>query len=122
MPGPVRPGEVHSLGPYMSSFGRGAACAQSSTWRTSFTHLTARTLSKGHTRMRPHPPPPLSRRAVLAAAASVALATAAGLTLPQSAGAAETTPVGFGAGTTGGGSATAVTVSTLDAFKTAVTG
>jgi len=72
--------------------------------------------------MRPHPPHPLSRRAVLAAAASAALATAVGLTLPQSAGAAESAPVGFGAGTTGGGSATAVTVSTLDAFKTAVTG
>ncbi len=41
---------------------------------------------------------------------------------PPSAEAAETAPIGFGAGTTGGGSATAVTVSTLDAFKTAVTG
>ncbi|MEU1453437.1 pectate lyase family protein [Streptomyces avermitilis] len=72
--------------------------------------------------MRPHPPRTRSRRAVLAAAASVALAAVAGLALPRSAGAAETAPIGFGAGTTGGGSATAVTVSTLDAFKTAVTG
>ncbi|GHH10735.1 pectate lyase [Streptomyces lanatus] len=55
-------------------------------------------------------------------AAAAALATAAVLTLPQSAGAAETSPIGFGAGTTGGGSASAVTVSTLDAFRTAVTG
>jgi pectate lyase len=44
------------------------------------------------------------------------------LVLPQPAGAADTSPVGFGAGTTGGGGATAVTVSTLDAFRTAVTG
>ncbi|GHI09603.1 pectate lyase [Streptomyces cellostaticus] len=44
------------------------------------------------------------------------------LALPQAAGAADTSPVGFGAGTTGGGSATAVTVSTLDAFKAAVAG
>ncbi|MEU8870364.1 pectate lyase [Streptomyces javensis] len=35
---------------------------------------------------------------------------------------AETTPVGFGAGTTGGGNATATTVTSLDAFKAAVTG
>ncbi|MDO0928958.1 polysaccharide lyase family 1 protein [Streptomyces sp. TG1A-8] len=57
-----------------------------------------------------------------AAATAVALAAAAALTLPQAAGAADTAPVGFGAGATGGGAATAVTVSTLDAFKTAVTG
>ncbi|MYV49812.1 polysaccharide lyase family 1 protein [Streptomyces sp. SID2888] len=63
-----------------------------------------------------------SRRGVLRAAASVALAVTAGLALPQSAGAAESAPIGFGAGTTGGGSASAVTVSTLDAFKSAVTG
>ncbi|MGW5169959.1 pectate lyase family protein [Streptomyces nodosus] len=63
-----------------------------------------------------------SRRGVLTAAASVALAVTAGLALPQSAGAAESAPIGFGAGTTGGGSASAVTVSTLDAFKSAVTG
>jgi pectate lyase len=49
-------------------------------------------------------------------------AAAAVLALPRSAGAAESSPVGFGAGTTGGGSATAVTVWTPDAFKTAVTG
>ncbi len=36
--------------------------------------------------------------------------------------AAETTPIGFGAGTTGGGNATATTVTSLDAFKAAVTG
>ncbi|NIY65184.1 pectate lyase family protein [Streptomyces malaysiensis] len=36
--------------------------------------------------------------------------------------AAETTPIGFGAGTAGGGNATATTVTSLDAFKTAVTG
>ncbi|MEV6195393.1 polysaccharide lyase family 1 protein [Streptomyces sp. NPDC051920] len=53
-------------------------------------------------------------------AATLAVTTA--LVLPQPAGAAETAPVGFGAGTTGGGGATAVTVTTLAAFKTAVTG
>ncbi|MFF3160375.1 pectate lyase family protein [Streptomyces sp. NPDC003273] len=57
-----------------------------------------------------------------AAAAAAALAASAVLALPQPAGAADTSPVGFGAGTTGGGAATAVTVSTSDAFKTAVTG
>lgn len=36
--------------------------------------------------------------------------------------AAETTPIGFGGGTTGGGNTTATTVTSLDAFKTAVTG
>lgn len=56
------------------------------------------------------------------AAGAAVLATVAVLTLRQSAGAAETSPIGFGAGTTGGGSATAVTVSSLDAFRTAVTG
>lgn len=50
-------------------------------------------------------------------AAVTALAAA---TVP--AGAAESSPVGFGAGTTGGGGATAVTVSSLAAFKAAVTG
>lgn len=54
--------------------------------------------------------------------AAVALATATVLAVPQSAGAAESSPIGFGAGTTGGGGATAVTVSTLAAFRTAVTG
>ncbi|MEV8543644.1 polysaccharide lyase family 1 protein [Streptomyces sp. NPDC051572] len=69
--------------------------------------------------MRTRPPHPRPRRSALAA---VALAAAAVLTLPQSASAADASPVGFGAGTTGGGSAAAVTVSTLDAFKSAVTG
>ncbi|MEV6537510.1 polysaccharide lyase family 1 protein [Streptomyces sp. NPDC051665] len=69
--------------------------------------------------MRTHPPRTHPRRSALAA---VALAAAAVLTLPQPASAADASPVGFGAGTTGGGSTTAVTVSTLDAFKSAVTG
>ncbi|MFJ8362062.1 polysaccharide lyase family 1 protein [Streptomyces sp. NPDC093984] len=72
--------------------------------------------------MRTYPPRTRSRRGVLTGAVSVALAVAAGLALPQPAGAAETAPVGFGAGTTGGGSTGAVTVSTLAAFKSAVTG
>ncbi|MCX4702893.1 polysaccharide lyase family 1 protein [Streptomyces sp. NBC_01352] len=71
--------------------------------------------------MRTLPPRTHAQRSVVAAGAAV-LATVAVLTLPQSAGAAETSPIGFGAGTTGGGSATAVTVSSLDAFRTAVTG
>ncbi|MFF8475766.1 hypothetical protein [Streptomyces sp. NPDC015414] len=57
-----------------------------------------------------------------AATAAVAPAASAVLALPRTAGAADTAPVGFGAGTTGGGTATAVTVSTPDAFKAAVTG
>jgi pectate lyase len=57
-----------------------------------------------------------------ASVATAALVMASILVLPRSAGAAESSPVGFGAVTTGGGSATAVTVSTLSAFKTAVTG
>ncbi|MGW3103305.1 pectate lyase family protein [Streptomyces sp. NPDC001100] len=60
-----------------------------------------------------------TRRSAMTA---VALAATAVLALPHSASAADTSPVGFGAGTTGGGSAAAVTVSTLDAFKSAVTG
>ncbi|WP_030340205.1 pectate lyase family protein [Streptomyces sp. NRRL S-1022] len=56
------------------------------------------------------------------AATALALSAAALVALPQPADAADAAPVGFGAGTTGGGSAPAVTVSTLDAFKTAVTG
>jgi pectate lyase len=72
--------------------------------------------------MRTRPPHARPQRSTLAAVATAALVTATALALPQSAGAAETSPVGFGAGTTGGGSATAVTVSTLSAFKTAVTG
>ncbi|MFB7270860.1 polysaccharide lyase family 1 protein [Streptomyces sp. NPDC056244] len=72
--------------------------------------------------MRTNPPPAPTRRAALAAASCVALAVAAGLALPQNAGAAEAAPIGFGAGTIGGGNAPAVTVSSLDAFRTAVTG
>ncbi|MCX4759885.1 polysaccharide lyase family 1 protein [Streptomyces sp. NBC_01275] len=71
--------------------------------------------------MRTGPPRTHVQRSALVAAAA-ALGAAAVLVLPQSAGAADASPVGFGAGTTGGGSAAAVTVSTLDAFKTAVTG
>ncbi|MCQ9131302.1 pectate lyase family protein [Streptomyces hilarionis] len=71
--------------------------------------------------MRTGPPRTPAQRSVLLAA-SAALAAAAVLTLPPSAGAAESTPVGFGAGTTGGDGAGAVTVSTLSAFKAAVTG
>ncbi|MFI0960258.1 polysaccharide lyase family 1 protein [Streptomyces sp. NPDC021080] len=71
--------------------------------------------------MRTRPPRKRSRLALLTAGAA-GLAVTAALVLPQAAGAAETAPVGFGAGTTGGGSTTAVTVTTLAAFKTAVTG
>ncbi|MGW0337518.1 pectate lyase family protein [Streptomyces sp. NPDC003011] len=71
--------------------------------------------------MRTLPPRTQAQRSALAAGTAV-LATVAVLAVPQPAGAAETSPIGFGAGTTGGGSATAVTVSTLSAFKTAVTG
>ncbi|UUU20063.1 pectate lyase family protein [Streptomyces sp. DSM 40750] len=71
--------------------------------------------------MRTVPPRTQAQRSALVAAAA-ALATAAVLALPQSAGAAETAPIGYGAGTTGGGSATPVTVSTLAAFQSAVTG
>jgi pectate lyase len=53
---------------------------------------------------------------------AAALAAVAVFALPHSASAVDASPVGFGAGTTGGGSASAVTVSTLDAFKSAVTG
>lgn len=72
--------------------------------------------------MRTIPPHARPQRTALVTAAAATLATAAVLILPPSAGAAETSPVGFGAGTTGGGSASAVTVSTSDAFRTAVTG
>ncbi|WP_405809676.1 polysaccharide lyase family 1 protein [Streptomyces sp. NBC_01520] len=70
--------------------------------------------------MRTHLRSRRSRITALAAAFTVAALTVA--VLPNSAGAAESSPVGFGAGTTGGGSASAVTVSSLAAFKTAVTG
>ncbi|RPF31365.1 polysaccharide lyase family 1 protein [Streptomyces sp. TLI_185] len=72
--------------------------------------------------MRTHPPRTHAQRSALVVAAAAALATVSALTLPQPAGAAESSPVGFGAGTTGGGSATAVTVSTPSAFKSAVSG
>lgn len=71
--------------------------------------------------MRTRPPRTRAHRSVLAAAAAATLATVTVL-VPQPAGAAESAPIGFGAGTTGGGGATPVTVSTLAAFKTAVTG
>ncbi|MPY50845.1 pectate lyase family protein [Streptomyces acidicola] len=72
--------------------------------------------------MRTLPPRTRARRSTLAAATAAALTTVAMVAAPQPAGAAETTPIGFGAGTTGGGSAGPVTVSTLSAFQTAVTG
>ncbi|MET7683931.1 polysaccharide lyase family 1 protein [Streptomyces sp. NPDC005423] len=72
--------------------------------------------------MRVLPPRTHAQRPALAVAVTAALATVAVLALPHSASAADTSPVGFGAGTTGGGSAGAITVSTLAAFKTAVTG
>ncbi len=84
-------------------------------------YMTHKLFLKGRTRMRTVPPRTQAQRSVRVAAAA-ALAAAAVLALPQSAGAAETAPIGYGAGTTGGGSATPVTVSTLAAFKTAVTG
>ncbi|RZB19937.1 pectate lyase [Streptomyces sp. F001] len=71
--------------------------------------------------MRTVPPRTPAQRSALVAVAAT-LATAAVVTLPQPAGAAESSPIGFGAGATGGGSATAVTVSTLDAFRSAVSG
>ncbi|MET8976698.1 polysaccharide lyase family 1 protein [Streptomyces sp. NPDC004539] len=61
-------------------------------------------------------------RSAVPASLAAALTAALAVALPHPAGAADTSPVGFGAGTTGGGSASAVTVSTLDAFKSAVTG
>ncbi|MFM9541992.1 polysaccharide lyase family 1 protein [Streptomyces turgidiscabies] len=72
--------------------------------------------------MRTRPPRTRTQRSVAATAVATSLAAAAVLTVPQSAGAAETAPIGFGAGTTGGGNATPVTVTTLAAFRTAVTG
>ncbi|MFJ8862914.1 polysaccharide lyase family 1 protein [Streptomyces sp. NPDC102451] len=70
--------------------------------------------------MRTHLRSRRSRIAALAAVAAVASLTVAAL--PNAAGAAESSPIGFGAGTTGGGNASAVTVSSLDAFKSAVAG
>ncbi|MFE9643188.1 polysaccharide lyase family 1 protein [Streptomyces sp. NPDC006365] len=72
--------------------------------------------------MRTRPPRTRAHRSTPAAAVAATLAAVTVLVLPQPAGAAESAPIGFGAGTTGGGSATPVTVSTLAAFKTAVTG
>lgn len=72
--------------------------------------------------MRTVPPHAQPQRSAALVAAAAALATAAVLVLPHAATAAETSPVGFGAGTTGGGSAGPVTVSTLAAFRTAVAG
>ncbi|MFE4628734.1 pectate lyase family protein [Streptomyces mirabilis] len=72
--------------------------------------------------MRTRPPRTRTRRLTLATATAAALAVTTALVLPSPASAADTSPVGFGAGTTAGGGATAGTVSTLDAFKAAVTG
>ncbi|MER5181262.1 twin-arginine translocation signal domain-containing protein [Streptomyces sp. NPDC002896] len=63
----------------------------------------------------------LSRRRFMVMTGGAAAAMTLG-GLPQAASAAETAPTGFGAGTTGGGSATPVTVSTLSAFAAAVEG
>ncbi|RDG39949.1 pectate lyase family protein [Streptomyces corynorhini] len=62
------------------------------------------------------------RRRAAALFASAAAVVALGAIPPQSAAAAETTPIGYAAGTTGGGSASPVTVSTLSAFTSAVAG
>lgn len=62
----------------------------------------------------------ISRRRLTALLASTAAVLAVGALPQQSAAAADTTPIGFGAGTTGGGSASPVTVSTLAAFTSAV--
>lgn len=62
--------------------------------------------------------------ALAAGAAALALAAVPAVTAAGSAQAAsyESSPVGYGVGTTGGGSAAATTVTSLSAFKTAVTG
>ncbi|MET9847615.1 pectate lyase family protein [Streptomyces ossamyceticus] len=70
----------------------------------------------------PHIPPRTLARRTSSMAAATALAAVAVIALPQSAGAAETSPIGYGAGTTGGGGASPVTVSTLAAFRSAVAG
>ncbi|MCL6674374.1 pectate lyase family protein [Streptomyces panaciradicis] len=72
--------------------------------------------------MRTRPPRTHAQRSTAVTAAAAALAAVTLLVLPRSASAAESSPVGFGAGTTGGGSASATTVTTLSAFKSAVTG
>lgn len=72
--------------------------------------------------MRTRPPRTRFRTLAQTAGTAAALAVTAALVLPQSAGAAENAPIGFGAGTSGGGTSAAVTVTTLDAFRAAVTG
>ncbi|MFF3737745.1 polysaccharide lyase family 1 protein [Streptomyces sp. NPDC002566] len=73
--------------------------------------------------MRTGPPHTRAQRSSpTATALALALAGVTVLASPQQAGAADSAPIGFGAGTTGGGGAAAVTVSTLAAFRTAVTG
>ncbi|PVE11109.1 pectate lyase family protein [Streptomyces scopuliridis] len=62
----------------------------------------------------------ISRRRLAALFASTVAVAALGAIPQQSAVAAESAPIGFGAGTTGGGNATPVTVSTLAAFTSAV--
>ncbi|MEV7422800.1 MULTISPECIES: pectate lyase family protein [unclassified Streptomyces] len=66
--------------------------------------------------------PTITRRRATALFASAAVVVALGALPHQSAVAAETTPIGYAAGTTGGGGASAVTVSTLSAFTSAVAG
>ncbi|MGW2511579.1 pectate lyase family protein [Streptomyces scopuliridis] len=62
----------------------------------------------------------IGRRRLAALFASTVAVAALGAIPQQSAVAAETAPIGFGAGTTGGGGAAPVTVSTLAAFTSAV--
>ncbi|MFE2037597.1 polysaccharide lyase family 1 protein [Streptomyces scopuliridis] len=62
----------------------------------------------------------IGRRRLAALFASTVAVAALSAIPQQSAVAAETAPIGFGAGTTGGGSAAPVTVSTLAAFTSAV--
>ncbi|MFJ2116736.1 polysaccharide lyase family 1 protein [Streptomyces sp. NPDC087850] len=64
----------------------------------------------------------ISRRRTAALLAATAAMVALGAIPQQTAVAAETSPIGFGAGTTGGGGAAPVTVSTLAAFTSAVSG
>ncbi|WP_169800362.1 pectate lyase family protein [Streptomyces torulosus] len=70
----------------------------------------------------PRIPPRTHARRTSSMAAATALTAAAVIALPQTAGAAESSPIGYGAGTTGGGGASPVTVSTLAAFTSAVAG
>ncbi|MFF5565724.1 polysaccharide lyase family 1 protein [Streptomyces sp. NPDC012623] len=66
--------------------------------------------------------PTITGRRAAALFASATAVLALGAIPQQSAAAAETTPIGYAAGTTGGGSASPVTVSTLSAFTSAVAG